>query len=219
MFLPVFPIYIRALAPLYNYASLIWFVGVCFLWFTRYTHELSRKWGNVFYIISSFVRPFGALLIALGWLALYTPYQGFPFVRKSLLPRGNFVDILCWLAIIMFFVLGIWAVKTLGFRKSFLFRHADDRLVVSGPYALVRHPQFLSGIGITFFTVKLFNPAAFTVFPDLPNSAQYYILDLNWALFTLSLWVLSIIEDRELEAHFGEEYKEYEKRVPRIIPI
>jgi len=83
----------------------------------------------------------------------------------------------------------------------------------------VRHPQFLSAIGITFFTVKLFSPAAFTVFPDLPNSAQYYVLDLNWALFTLSLWFLSIVEDHELESHFGKEYKEYAKIVPRIIPV
>lgn len=219
MFLPVFPIYIRALAPLYNYASLIWFVGVCFLWFTRYTHQLAVKWGRAFYILSSIIRPLGVFLIALGWLALYAPDQGSAAMKKGLLPRGNFVDFLCWFAIILFFALGIWAIKTLGLRKSFLFRHADDHLVTSGPYAVVRHPQFLSAIGIIFFTVKLFNPVAFTVFPVLPNSAQYYILDLNWALFTLSLWVLSIIEDRELEAHFGEEYKEYEKRVPRIIPI
>ena len=159
------------------------------------------------------------LLIAIGWLAFYTPYQGYATVRTSLLTRGNFVDILCWLAMIMFFALGIWAVKTLDLRRSFLFRHADDNLVTSGPYALVRHPQFLSAIGITFFTVKLFSPAAFTVFPDLPNSAQYYVLDLNWALFTLSLWFLSIVEDHELESHFGKEYKEYAKIVPRIIPV
>jgi hypothetical protein len=73
MFLPVFPIYIRALAPLYNYANLVWFIGVCFLWFTRHTHQLAGRWGNVFYIISSFVRLIGVLLIAIGWLALYTP--------------------------------------------------------------------------------------------------------------------------------------------------
>jgi len=73
----------------------------------RYTHQLAGRWGNVFYIISSFVRPIGVLLIAIGWLALYTPYQGYATVRTSLLPRGNFVDILCWLAIIMFFALGI----------------------------------------------------------------------------------------------------------------
>jgi len=218
MFLPVFPIYIRALVPLYNYATLIWFVGVCLLWFTRYTHQLGKRWGKTFYIVSSIVRPIGVMLIGFGWLALYAPNQSYPSARKSLLPRGNFVDILCWLAIIIFFAIGVWAVKTLGLRKSFLFRHEDDYLITSGPYALVRHPQFLSAIGVTFFITRLFNPAAFTMFLDLPNVAHYYLLDLNWALFTLSFWVLSILEDRELAAHFGKEYEEYAQKVPRIIP-
>jgi protein-S-isoprenylcysteine O-methyltransferase Ste14 len=30
--------------------------------------------------------------------------------------------------------------------------------------------------------------------------------------------VLSILEDRELAAHFGEEYEEYARGVPRLFP-
>jgi protein-S-isoprenylcysteine O-methyltransferase Ste14 len=46
----------------------------------------------------------------------------------------------------------------------------------------------------------------------------YYSLDANWALFALSLWVVSILEDRELRAHFGAEYEAYARRVPRLFP-
>jgi protein-S-isoprenylcysteine O-methyltransferase Ste14 len=218
MFPPIFPIYIRALAPLYNYAPLIWLVGICCLWLTRYTHQLGKQWGSVYYVVSAFVRPIGILLISIGWLTLYAPDQryvppGLP--TTGWLPRGNWIDILCWLAIGIFLALGIWAVLTLGLRRSFLFRHLDDRLVTCGPYAVVRHPQFLSAIGITFFVTRLFNPAAFSYFLI---DVYYYSLDVNWALFTLALWLLSILEDRELAAHFGKEYEEYTRRVPRLFP-
>jgi protein-S-isoprenylcysteine O-methyltransferase Ste14 len=57
----------------------------------------------------------------------------------------------------------------------------------------------------------LFNPADFFFF-------LYGNLGANWALFTLALWVLAILEDRELLAHFGDEYRTYAQRVPRLFP-
>ena len=42
---------------------------------------------------------------------------------------------------------------------------------------------------------------------------------VNWALFTIALLVLSILEDRELGSHFGEEFKEYKGKVPRLFPF
>lgn len=218
MFPPIFPIYIRALAPLHNYAPLVWLSGVGCLWVTRYTHQLGKRWGRGFYVLSAVVRPLGILLIGIGWLALYAPHPGYAVPGVSpigWLPTGNWTDVLCWLAIGAFFALGAWAVATLGLRRSFLFRHAGDRLITYGPYALVRHPQFLSAIGITFFGIRLFNPAEF---PTFAYGAYFHSLDANWALFTVALWLLSILEDRELAAHFGEEYEEYARRVPRLVP-
>ncbi len=218
MFPPIFPIYLRVLAPLHNSAPLVWLSGVGCLWVTRYTHQLAKRWGLAFYILSAVVRPLGVLLIGIGWLALYAPHPGYavPGVRPvGWLAMGDWTDVLCWLAIGAFFALGVWAVATLGLRRSFLFRHADDRLITHGPYDIVRHPQFLSAIGITFFGIRLFDPAAF---PTLASGAYFHSLDANWALLTVALWLLSILEDRELAAHFGEEYKGYARRVPRLVP-
>lgn len=218
MFPPIFPISIRALAPLYKYAPLIWLSGIFCLWSTRYTHQLAKRWGSIYYTVSAFIRPVGVLLIGLGWMSLYSPDQNYlpsGLPTTGWLPRGNWIDILCWLAIGIFFALGVWAVITLGLRRSFLFRHLEDHLITSGPYAHVRHPQFLSAIGLTFFVTRLFNPAAF---PYFSNVAYYYSLDVNWALFTVALWLLSILEDHELAAHFGNEYDEYARRVPRLFP-
>jgi protein-S-isoprenylcysteine O-methyltransferase Ste14 len=208
---PIFPIYIPALAVLTPYATLVWFLGVVGLWVTRYTHQLGTKWGRGYYLLSMLVRPVGIVFILLGWLALYVPEYPFGSLRFGLLPRRNSVDVLCWLAIALFFALGAWSVAALGLRRSFLFRRTDDPLITRGPYRIVRHPQFLSAIGITFFTIQLFNPAGFSF-------SVYGNLGANWSLFALSLWVLTLLEERELLAHFGEAYREYSQRVPRLIP-
>jgi len=211
MFPPIFPLSIPALSVLNPYGSLLWFLGVVLLWATRYTHQLGKHWGRFYYGLSVIVRPAGILLIALGWLALYALDERFG-PRLGWLPRRNWVDVLNWLAIALFFGLGIWSVVVLGVRRSFLFRHYSDPLITTGPYSLVRHPQFLSAIGLIFFGIQLFNPGEFF----LPF--YYGNLGANWALFSLSLWLLSILEERELLSHFGDEFREYARKVPRLIP-
>jgi len=212
MFPPLFPVYIPALVPLHDFGTLIWLAGIVCLWLTRYTHQLGQRLGLSYYLFSAIVRPLGILLIGIGWLALYAP-QAPAFLAGELgwLPRGNWMDILLWLGMLAFFALGVWSVAALGVRRSFFFRRLDDALVTHGPYALVRHPQFLSAIGITFFGIKLFNPAEFFY-------TSYGSLELNWILCTCALWALSILEDRELAAHFRQQYEEYARRVPRLFP-
>ena len=131
------------------------------------------------------------------------------------LPLRSWTDVLCWVGIALFLAFGAWSVAVLGVRQSFLYRGLDDGLVIKGPYALVRHPQFLAAIGVTFFGILLFNP---NQFPGFAAGGYAHSLGANWALFTLALWVLSILEDRELAAHFGEEHETYAQRVPRLFP-
>jgi protein-S-isoprenylcysteine O-methyltransferase Ste14 len=218
MFPPIFPLYVGALAPLHEGAPLVWLSGVVCLWATRYTHQLATRWGSKFYALSAVMRPLGILLIGAGWLALYSPGDEYFYLavgRVGWLPMGNWMDVLCWAAILLFFAFGAWSVVVLGVRQSFLFRRLDDRLVTAGPYALVRHPQFLAAIGATLFGILMFNPSRFSGFA---GGSEGYSLGANWALFTLALWVLSILEDRELAAHFGQEYETYATRVPRLFP-
>jgi len=151
-------------------------------------------------------------------MALYSPGPQYTYLSVGLvgwLLWGNWTDVLCWVAILLFLAFGAWSVAVLGVRQSFLYRRLEDKLVTKGPYALVRHPQFLAAIGVTFFCILLFNADRY-----LGSAARGYVhsLSANWALFTLALWVLSILEDRELAAHFGEQYKEHAGRVPRLFP-
>ncbi len=77
----------------------------------------------------------------------------------------------------------------------------QNELITAGVYGVVRHPMYLAGI--IFFT---FNPhitvngLTVTVIADL-----YFI----WGAF---------IEERRFLRIFGDQYREYMKKVPRLMP-
>ena len=214
---------------LYEYAPLFWVAGVLLLWSTRYTHNLAARAENAYYLLSSVLRPLGILLIAFGWMLLLRPdlalstdyYHGAG--RWLWMPGGfTWTNVLCWVAIAGFTAFGIWSIVVLGFRRSLLYRKLDDGLVTSGPYTIVRHPQFLAAIGVTLSACLLYHSL------DSVYSGHYlyqmvdyagHSMLVNWALFTIALLVLSILEDRELKIHFGEEFKKYASRVPRLFPF
>jgi len=226
---PIFPIvpwHIAWLEPWFPYAPLIWLSGVICLWLTRYTHQLAQRWGERYYWLSAIVRPLGVLLILVGWLAVLskpggTRVQGWGFWLIFLGWDGRptmvfWLRILCGLGTLLSLAFGLWAIKVLGLRRSFLYRRLDDPLITDGPYSIVRHPQFLSAIGVTFFYAVAVLPME--PYPGWSPYVGPYEIILNWALFTVALWLLAVLEDRELAAHFGAAYAEYARRVPRLFP-
>ncbi len=79
----------------------------------------------------------------------------------------------------------------------------NDKLLQDGIYRLVRHPRYLSaGIGIIANAI-------------ITNYVGLYILIL--LLFSAG-YVMLLLEERELIERFGEEYRRYQREVPRIIP-
>ena len=139
-----------------------------------------------------------------------------------------FVYKLPGLSVLQWLGWGIWVLSVIfGIAPIFILRSRGGvakgqsyvkttQLVDTSLYAIVRHPQFLSAVGITFFSAVLFPAGQWGT-----GAGQTWIITetfANWAMFTVSLWVLSIIEDRELARHFGDGYREYAGRVPRIFP-
>jgi protein-S-isoprenylcysteine O-methyltransferase Ste14 len=76
-------------------------------------------------------------------------------------------------------------------------------LVVSGPYNYSRNPMYVSGL-FTWF--------GWAVFYGSP--AVLAVLALLWSLFAFRVIPR---EERQLEALFGQEYREYKRRVRRWI--
>lgn len=78
-----------------------------------------------------------------------------------------------------------------------------NTLASSGPYARIRHPQYVGFVLIMLgFLVQ---------WPTLLTVAMFPILVVMY-------WRLALREEREGEAEFGEEYRQYRNKVPRFIP-
>jgi len=78
-----------------------------------------------------------------------------------------------------------------------------DKLVVTGTYKYVRHPMYLGGI------VGAFGLALFA--GSLLGAVYSFVL-------ALVLSHIADAEEQELRARFGEAYKEYAGKVPKLIP-
>lgn len=79
-----------------------------------------------------------------------------------------------------------------------------NNLVTTGVYSRVRHPMFLSNILLAVGWALLFR--GIYAFLCVPVWALCYV-------------VLTLFEEKGLKEEYGEEYREYRRRVPwRIIP-
>ena len=79
----------------------------------------------------------------------------------------------------------------------------DGRLAVTGPYAHIRHPQYVGFVLIMLgFLMQWLTLVTLVMFPIL----VYMYLRLARS------------EEREAEARFGEQYRQYAARTPAFIP-
>jgi protein-S-isoprenylcysteine O-methyltransferase Ste14 len=81
--------------------------------------------------------------------------------------------------------------------KSFV---KTSRLVDTGIYAVIRHPQYTGGIYAIFVTTLLWYP--------------HWLFAVLGVIGAIVTYLGIIEEDKELIEKFGEEYIAYKKRVP-----
>ena len=90
-------------------------------------------------------------------------------------------------------------------------------LVTSGPYRLVRHPQYfgiiLSTLGLTSWSVWILNN---TFGIGFLNSSQTISV---WFIELLAYIILAYIEELFLLKNFGEAYENYTHKVPFFVPF
>ena len=83
--------------------------------------------------------------------------------------------------------------------KSFV---NTTRLVDTGIYAVVRHPQYTGGVFSIFITTLLWYP--------------HWLFGLLGVIGTVVIYMSCREEDQRLIEKFGDDYKEYMQRVPRM---
>ena len=130
----------------------------------------------------------------------------FPVAVSFLVPFVNFsISLSNLVASVPFILVGAWlgieGVREVSLRVAET--HRPDRIVTSGVYSLVRHPQYLGGllshVGISILL------SAYRSFLITP-------------LMIVIVYLISWKEERELIKEFGKDYEEYKKRVPMFIP-
>lgn len=158
----------------------------------RTGHFLRSPW---FYLISA----------ALFWAICYFGWSPLPLIVPS--PIRLWMLILGSLLYFPGMLFGLWGRLALG--KNYFVStgfgaqlFADQQLVTTGPYAIVRHPMYA---GLTLAAVgALLLYATWTT--------------LLFACFAPLTSVRARREEQALAAEFGEQWSEYCQRVPPFIP-
>jgi protein-S-isoprenylcysteine O-methyltransferase Ste14 len=77
------------------------------------------------------------------------------------------------------------------------------KLLTGGPYARIRHPRYIEA---GFFTL------GYVLVANYPAAYLMFVLSLPL------LYLIVILEERELHQRFGNEYEAYRRQVPRFFP-
>ena len=169
-----------------------------------------RMWGaSVSVIVAEtfgFSQRFASMMTFI--VSFYVSMQGIPFTIYNVLwafgadPQGwfSFESLPLEVSgIALFFVGG--GLVMLGWSKIFKNR---KNLVTDGVYKYVRHPQYT---GILLATLSLI------IYRFSPISA------LLWPVLVIIYYRLARKEEREIEAEFGEKYREYKSKVSMFMPF
>jgi protein-S-isoprenylcysteine O-methyltransferase Ste14 len=164
----------------------------------------------------------GAGLVQAFIIALYAEMYGFPLtiyllVRWFGLDR-TYVNANLWSTLIGLGETGMLISMVFGYALLFLgiglfaqgwrelYRaQKQKRLVTDGLYGVVRHPQYL-GLFIGLFGEGVVH------WPTLFSVGLFPAIVVAYAL-------LARREEERVTAEFGEEYREYQRRVPMFLPL
>jgi protein-S-isoprenylcysteine O-methyltransferase Ste14 len=198
---------------LWFFVSLFGFIATLPLYFLslehlklkeKYGEEKAEKIGDVYGVISGW----GFFLFWFGiWFSPQTRFTIplFQTLTVRLPVLGITIPLLHLAVFIPFFAAGAWfGIKgvtetTLKVAET----HRPARIVTTGVYSIVRHPQYLGGllahIGFSFLLSGLYSL-------------------LSTPLIAAVVYFISRKEETELTREFGQEYLDYKKKTPMLLP-
>ena len=195
------------------YVSLIGYIGTMLPYFLslehvklekEYGNEKGKKIGDIFGMISGW----GFFLLWFGiWLS---PQDRFiiPFFQDFSVQIPILNMTICLfnvLIFIPFFIVGTWfGIKGVIYTSLKVAEtHRAEKVVTTGVYSIIRHPQYFGGIlahiGFSFLLSGLYSL-------------------LITPLVIAIVYIISWKEETELTKEFGQKYADYKKKVPMLIP-
>lgn len=79
----------------------------------------------------------------------------------------------------------------------------EQRLATTGLHARLRHPLYLAHFSVLF---------------GLTLGSGLLVLFWLAGFAVATGWLMIVLEERELEQRFGDDYRQYKQRVPAIVP-
>ena len=170
----------------------------------RYGKEKGTKMGDILGLISGW----GFFFFWMGIWISPQPRFSIPILGdlSVLLPVVNFpIPLLNLIICIPFLIPGAWlaikAVKETTLKVAET--HRTEKIVTTGVYSNVRHPQYLGGL-LAHLGISLLLSALYSL--------------LFTSLMLVLIYLISKKEEQELIREFGKEYERYKKKVPMLIP-
>lgn len=157
--------------------------------------QAAKKYYRLFYSISSVILllPVLALPLLIPDKALYTIPAPYVYLTGAV----QVVSV----ALLTYSVLQTGALQFIGIRQA-LGMGDNDTLNTGGLYRYVRHPLYTFSLLFIWLT---------------PTMTRNMLL--LYAGITMYVFVGAIFEERKLLEKFGEDYRQYRKRTPFIIPF
>jgi len=126
-----------------------------------------------------------------------------------ILPMPTWAEAALAIVTVAIAVGSIWlvfsAVKTLGSQWAYLARVAEGhRLVMEGPYRWVRNPIYIGMFGMMLAA-------------GLAMS-QWIAFPISIVVFGVGTYIRVSREEKLLRSEFGEQWDEYKRRVPAVLP-
>jgi len=195
------------------YVSLIGYIGTMLPYFLslehvklekEYGNEKGKKIGDIFGMISGW----GFFLLWFGiWLSPQDRFM-IPFLQDFSVQIPILNMTICLfnvLIFIPFFIVGAWfGIKGVIYTSLKVAEtHRAEKVVTTGVYSIIRHPQYFGGIlahiGFSFLLSGLYSL-------------------LITPLVIAIVYIISWKEETELTKEFGQKYADYKKKVPMLIP-
>lgn len=145
-------------------------------------------------------------LVNMAFLLLFLQiFPHIPGLGHRFLPGSRTLTTVGLVLQIVMFVLAIWARFHLGRHwRGVIAILGNHQLIRSGPYRLVRHPIYTAILGMFVGTAMI-------------SGGLYAPLGVVFA--TVAYWRKIRIEEHYLHQAFGEEYAEYSRITPALIPL